>query len=227
MKKSVLFSFIALFLTPFFSHAQAVDIIWQGYGYVPPFYEGRNLWGEQSLVKFVAIPQGLGDPSRLNYQWSINNVVLGSLSGAGKNSLTYLDNVLSRTQDVKVEIVNGGDILTSSQISLTPNHGQAYVYEDNPLYGILFNKEVDGVYQLKEAEVSFAAVPYFFSGVSRNDSKFIYRWQTNNGGTGGASSVTYRAPEGEAGSSGISVNISRTDKLIQNAGNSFLIQFNP
>ena len=34
----------------------SVDLIWEGGGYVPPFYSGRSLWARQGQLRLLAIP---------------------------------------------------------------------------------------------------------------------------------------------------------------------------
>ncbi len=220
MRKVVLLSAIYLLLaTPVF--AQSVDILWQGEGFVPPFYVGRSLWSSQSRINLVAIPQKLGIAANLNYKWSKNGTVLGSLSGVGKNSLSFFDSVISKPQNIKVEIVSSeGDVLAESSTIVNPRKPELLVYEESPLYGFLFHKEVGANYPLKEAEVTFKAFPLFFSA-----SDLAYLWRTNTGETGVESSATYRAPEEGAGSASVSIEVKSEEKILQSGKINFLVQF--
>ncbi|OHA96350.1 MAG: hypothetical protein A3D49_00450 [Candidatus Zambryskibacteria bacterium RIFCSPHIGHO2_02_FULL_43_37] len=140
MRKLVFLFFIYLFFsTP--ALAQSVDILWQGTGYIPPFYEGKMLWAKQSVITLVAIPQGLGNPANLNYKWTRNGTVLGNVSGIGKNSLTFMDAVFSKPYTIKVEIVDGNEETRAEATQvIAARDPLLLVYENHPLYGYLFNK---------------------------------------------------------------------------------------
>ncbi len=230
MKKIFLSILIFGFFSPLLTTlAQEVDLLWQGETYTPPFYLGRSLWAKQSEITFLAVPIGLGNPQALAYRWLRNGTVLGSLSGTGKNSLTLTDSVLSKPQTIKVEVLRYDDyeepVLASKSITLTPVTPSLTVYENNPLYGFLFDNEISGTYLLKEAEVTFGAFPFFFSASDHGQSNLNYKWQTNTGGVETRESVTYRAPEDAAGSASINLTLTRPDKILQSAQSNFLIQF--
>ena len=214
------------FLLPTSTFAQSVDILWQGEAYVPPFYQGRNLWSKQSIINFVAIPQGLGNSANLNYKWTKNGTVLGNINGVGKNTLSFIDLILSKPQIIKVEIVSGEDeVLASASITVTPTPPTLAIYENNPLYGFMFHKETSGVYELQEKEITFTAFPFFFSTLNRADNAINYEWRTNVGEVENRNSVTYRAPDDAVGSSEVGVNASNKDKITQSASKSFSIEF--
>ena len=208
------------------AHAQSVDILWQGETYTPPFYKGKTLWSNQSSINFVAIPQGLGSPANLDYKWTKNGTVLGNASGVGRNYLPFIDPILSRTQTIKVDIVsNEKGLLASASVSVTPIPPTLVVYENNPLYGLMFHRETTGVHELQGREITFTAFPFFFSILDRRDNTVGYEWQTNVEGVETRNSVTYRTPDNVSGSSPVSVRASNKDKIMQSANQSFLIQF--
>ncbi len=224
----LLFTIYYLLSTPTPAHAQEVDLLWQGETYVSPFYNGRSLWSKQSKITLVAIPSGLGNQANLAYRWIKNGTVLGSLSGVGKNTLTYIDTVLSRPQVFRVEVLAVDDydspILAEAFITLAPINPTLFVYESHPLYGFMFHREVGSSYQFKEKETTFTAFPFFFSAVSRASDELSYQWQTN-GTSEVKNSVTYRTPEEGAGSSQIQVRVSNAKKIMQSANKSFLVEF--
>lgn len=214
------------FLLPTSINAQSVDILWQGETYVPPFYKGRNLWSSQSGIRFVAISQGLGNAANLNYKWTKNGTVLGNISGVGKNTLSFSDSILSKPQTIKVDIMSNQDkVLATASTFVTPISPTLAVYENNPLYGFMFHREVSGTHKLKEREVTFAAFPFFFDIVNRQDGVVSYEWHTNVGNVETGNMVTYRTPDNTSGSSEVQVRISNTEKILQDANKSFLVEF--
>lgn len=225
MKKFIFLSAIYLLLSTTVS-AQSVDILWQGESYTPPFYEGKSLWSKQSVITLVAIPQGLGSASSLNYRWTRNGTVLGSNSGVGKNSLTYSDSLLSKSIVIMVEIVDTEEnVLTSSSITVTPVIPQILVYERNPLYGYMFHDEVGDIFNLSKSEVTFTAFPLFSDPAIREGSLLAYRWRTNNGPAQEGGTITYRVPEGEKGLSKVSLSLTNSTKVLPALTKDFLIQF--
>ncbi len=234
MKKFYLLLVTLLLLPVLYVQAQEVDILWQGETYVPPFYQGRSLWSNQSKINFVAIAQGLGDPAKLSYRWTKNGTVLGKNNGIGRNTLSFFDTVLSRPQILKVDIIKpnispGGydeyTILASAHITVTPIIPTLLVYENNPLYGFMFHRETSGTFKLKEKEITFSAFPFFFSALNRMDDAINYEWHTNIGEAKTANSVTYRVPDNVAGSSQVSVRASNRDEIMQYTSKNFLLEF--
>lgn len=224
--KKFLIILIVFLSVPIAARAQEVDLLWQGETYTPPFYEGKALWSHQSRITLVAIPHGLGNSASLNYKWTKNGTVLGNINGVGKNTLSFVDSVISRPQTIKVEILDGDkSVLASNSVYITPQPPSLAVYENNPLYGFMFNKEITE-YEMREKEVAFAAFPFFFSASSRIDPTLAYEWKSNAGGVDTQSSVTYRSPDEGSGLSRITVKIKKLETLLQSANKNLLIKFN-
>jgi len=227
MKKFVFILLFVLLFFPLYSvRSQTVDLLWQGDVYTPPFYEGKSLWSKQSGIVLMAVPQGLGNPNNINYKWSSNGTVLGSISGIGRNSLYFTDTIFSKPQNFKIEIVGAdGGVLASNTVTLVPTSQELLVYENNPLYGLMFNKEVGNNYKFSNQETSFSAFPLFFSVDRYNDNNLNYSWRTGAGVKENSNSITFRAPEGSNGSSQISISIANTLEIAQRVSKSFLVEF--
>lgn len=216
-----------LFLSPiFFIHAQEVDLLWQGDTYTSPFYKGRALWSNQSGITFLAIPHNLGNSANLTYKWTKNGIVLGNISGMGKNTLTFTNSIISRPQTIKVEILsNNNAVLSSASVTVIPISPTLVVYENNPLYGFMFHREINGVHRLQEQEITYTAFPFFYSVFNHSDNSINYEWRTNTGETENTNSVTYRIPDNTSGTSQIQVRANSVNKILQNNNKSFLIEF--
>ena len=218
-----LFILLALALAfPLSVAAQSVDILSQGEGYVSPFYKGRALWSKESRLTLFAVPQGLGSPTLLNYRWSRNGTVLGATSGIGKNSLSFSDTVFSKPVTILVEIVDfDSNILAEATTVLTPISPFLAVYENNPLYGFMFHRNVSGAYRMENEEITFTAFPYLFNALRREAAALSYKWNGANGG----SDITYRSPEDGSGTAEVNVSLTHTEALMQSAQKSFLVNF--
>ena len=216
-----------LFLIPLFeTRAQSIDLLWQGDGYTPPFYQGASAWPAEGRIHFLAIPQGLGDPKGLTYKWTRDGTVLGSLSGVGQSTLTFNDSILSKTQRVKVEIISpDNEALAQTSVTVTPTIPTTLIYEKNPLYGFMFHNETSNGYQLLDQEITFTAFPLFASVSNRESSALHYTWKSSAGEDSLLSSVTYRIPDGASGIASISLSLSNANTLRQAAGSTFLVQF--
>lgn len=225
MRKSYFLLIIFLGFPLLHSHAQSVDILWQGEVYTPPFYQGKTFWAKQSRVTLVAVPQGLGNPANLNYKWIKNGTVLGNINGVGKNTISFTDSILSKGKTIEVEIISGQKSLASASVFIKPIAPVLTVYENNPLYGFMFHKEVGDVYNIQGQEITLAMFPLFVSALGHADSVLNYEWETNGKNTGSSNSATYRIPENTSGSSKIGVSFSNTKEITQRAGKDFLVQF--
>lgn len=174
----------------------------------------------------MAVPQGLGNPASLNYRWVQDGTVLGGISGVGKNSLSFNDTLFSKPSTISVEIVSADEeILVESELTLRPQNPLVLVYENNPLYGFIFHREVGDTYRLEDAEVTFSAFPFFFDTSNQRRSTLTYKWSTNAGETQDGASVTYRTPEEGSGSSSVSISITDPSKIMSAVSKSFLAQF--
>jgi hypothetical protein len=207
--------------------AEEVDILWQGSGYTPPFYKGRTLWANQTGLTIMAIPHLRSYPNRsaLNYKWSKNNTVLGTSSGISKSSVFVVDSVLGTTQNIRLELLFEGGLVHTSHFTVTPIKPVLLVYENNPLFGFIFHKEVLSQYLMKDAEITFTAFPFFFTGQNRLASNLQYAWRTNQGETENRNSSTYRTPEGASGYSQITVKVENTERIMQSGSKKFNVLF--
>ncbi len=228
MKKALLLSLFVVGCGLFVNsaHAQSVDLLWEGKTYTPPFYQGGALWSNQSTINFVAIPQGFGNPGNLIYKWSRNGTVLGSISGVGRNTLSFGDTIFSKPVEITVEIVNANDETLAQTSTVTiPSAPNVLIYEQHPLYGFLFNQEVSSAYRLRSGEVTFAAFPLFFNAFTAQDNALHYSWRSAVGEDSQSHLVTYRVADDAAGQSSVSLKVSNITTLRQAGEKNFLIQF--
>ncbi len=203
-----------------------VDLLWQGETYTPPFYKGRALWSYQSRATVVAIPHVSGrTTSTLTFRWSKDGTVLGTSSGVGKDSLLVFDTILGLPQNITVDVMTDRNtVVASGNLTLTPIAPNLRVYENHPLLGFVFEKEVGETFNLKAREVTFSAFPFFFGTNKRLNDSLIYNWSTNGGDAKVGNEVTYRTPDGE-GKSRVEVKAESVTQILQTANEDFLVQF--
>lgn len=210
-----------------------VDIIWESAGYVPPFYRGKSSYAYQNTLKITAIPHLAGasgaelDPRTLLYKWTKNTKVVQDQSGYGKQTLT-LQEKLPLSLDIEVEVgTRNGDQKGMASISLQPGDPSISYYEEDSLYGVLYNKSLQNKINLVNTEVTIRAVPYDFNTTLKN-SPLAYTWSINNLERQDLStnqSITLRTKGDSTGSSAISLEIRNLNDILQGAQNFLNVSF--
>ncbi len=212
-----------------------VDVIWQANTYTPPFYKGKALYTPEANVTFVAMPNIISgskrvDPSNVVYTWKLNYEVQGSLSGFGRNTFDFTGPIFIRPSTIEASAyaAENAALKGSSKVTVTPENPLALVYEDNPLLGVLFNKEIGAEFPLRQNEVKVAAYPFFFSTSNKN-SKVDYNWSLNTNPVGGLPStqnnLTLRRTDSSAGQSLVSLYIGNDSKILQEAAAAFAVTY--
>jgi hypothetical protein len=200
----------------------SVDILWEGDSYTPPFYQGRSLWAPQGYLRLVAMPS-FGQAHQLIYKWTINNEVLQNQSGYGRNSVSIYSNGLSGNVDVELLVTDpAGLTAAQSRLVIPPAEPTIFFYENNPLYGPIFDKALSS-FEMQSAELSVLAYPF---NLDENLIQNLnYKWLVSSkaaDSTGRA--IILRKPD-TAGSSNVSLEISNNTRVMQYAYGNFLIKF--
>lgn len=212
----------------------SVDLILETDGYVPPFFKGKVKPVYQNTVKIIAVPHLANsagveyDPKTLIYEWKRNSRAVEAQSGYGKQSITFIGDIVPRPYDISVTVSprdNSGSAQAYAEISFSNPSISFYV--NDPLYGILFNKALQGSVRIgKQKEVTVLAIPYGFNGASTESDKAELSWDWAINGLRRAElsanrSVILRAPEESSGSSNVQLNIKNTDKILQGITSGF------
>ncbi len=232
-----IFSIFLLFIIALPVYAQTasnVDLLWQTNTYTPPFYKGKALYTTQSTVTVVAVPHiftkngTLLEPKDLVFTWKQDYKVMGSLSGFGVDSYSFKGAVLGKPTLIEVEISTPTEGSKAKQgLTLSARSPEAIVYENDPLYGILYNKAITSSFTLPSNEVKLTASPYFFSTDVIGKNNLQYQWDINNASTANNTnkSIILRHGGDIAGSSNISLVISNTVDFFQKIGFNFQVNF--
>ncbi len=202
-----------------------VDLVWESGGFIPPFYRGKALFAYENPIKVTAMPHLAGtndtelDPRTLVYKWKENDKVIQDQSGYGKQILTIQEST-PRPLNVSVEVTTRtGSQKASASMTLTPGNPSISFYEEDPLYGVLYNKAVSNRFDLSHPEVTIHAVPYTFTTSTKN-SPLSYVWSINDLERKDLStnqSITLRTKAGSEGSSDISLEIRNVESILQGA----------
>lgn len=166
--------------------AQDVDIVWESDSYTPPFYKGKALYTPEGNVFITAMPNIINKagvrvaPSNLVYKWSINNSVLGDKSGYGRNVLFFSGSILAEQTEVMIEVTASDGTTGVGYEILAPQSPQTVLYENDPLYGVMFNNAITNGFKLKSSEIRVDAYPYFQSANNKIASNLTYSWSLNS-----------------------------------------------
>lgn len=161
-----------------------VDLLWESDSYVPPFYRGRALASSGTSIRMHAIarfkPAGSAQPppSAIVYTWKLNGSVVGSASGRARSTAIFPSPALFSTYVIEVTASDGTQAGTASaQIAST--EPQLFLYEDHPLFGIMYNRALGNMTPISDTEATFAAIPYFAEADSPDDARLLYSWSVN------------------------------------------------
>jgi len=211
----------------------SVDIVWETSGYVPPLYQGKTPFVYQNSVTFIAMPQ-LTDskgnpinPKNLIYQWKENTFVLGSQSGYGKQSLTVTGSVIAEPLNIDVTVTSAdGSEHAESQIKLQPQSPSILFYEDDPLYGVLYNNAIVGTLNLIHNQTKIIAAPF---GFDISAPGLGYNWSINGvsqTNLSSSQSVVLGVNQGQQGSSNIDLTMQNSGQnILQGSESSFTAAF--
>lgn len=186
----------------------SVDLLFDATSYVPPFYRGRALPSPGSALRLVAVPHiytntGPVSADKLMYTWRQDGEVLGTLSGRGKSSATIPAPPLFGASDVSVEVrTEGGAYGAQRNVRIPAIDPQITLYQDHPLFGILYHRALRDRDSVADIETTFAAVPYFVAASSAGDSRLHYAWSVNGRPLTASSSASNKITVNAAGASG-------------------------
>jgi hypothetical protein len=164
-----------------------LDLLVGSDSYTPPFYLGRALPSAgtdlivQALAHFKRTSGALIPDSDITYTWKQDGEVLGSISGRGKSSAVIPILHLYGGNQITVDAISSDGTRSGETTVAVPLSTPILdLYEDHPLYGILYNQALSGSAQIPETEMTFAAVPYFAQARAVNDSNLSYAWSVND-----------------------------------------------
>jgi hypothetical protein len=209
----------------------SVDIVWETDGYVHPFFKGKAPFVYQNKVKLIAIPHFSKtgakevDPKTLVYTWKVGGKFVDGGQGYGKQSVTIDAGSIPRPLEISVQVSKIDQSESSSaSIVLNPTDPEIDFYEDDSLYGILYNKSIVENIDLKNLEMNILASPLGFN-ISNSS---MFNWSINNVEQPTLSknrSITIRTKGDVDGSSLIGLNLVDERRILQRVGGSFYTYF--
>lgn len=219
----------------------AVDMLWQADTYTPPFYEGKALHSNQDPITIEAEPFFITtkgtrlDPTKLIYTWKNNDTVDQNASGYGKNVYRYTPSILLKPIDVSVDVTTSDNSFYGhGEVNIDDTGPEILLYENNPLYGILFNNALnDRDITLSTQEINVIGSPFYFSNNQARAGLLAYTWQQNGSTVNeGNDELIFRKPAdananggASSGRSSISLAVKNLERIMQNASASTHLMF--
>lgn len=164
-----------------------IDILVGSDSYVPPLYLGRALPSAgtnlilQAISYFKRTDGTLIPDADIAYTWKRNNEVIASVSVRGKSTAIITAPHLFASDTITVDAVSTDATRTGEASVLVPTVSPVLdLYEDHPLYGVLYHQALRATSFIPEAEMTFTGVPYFAQAHSATDPALAYAWHVNN-----------------------------------------------
>ncbi len=198
-----------------------VDLLWEATTYVPPFYKGRALPSYQSPIKVTAVPNMIQNgknipPQNMIFKWFRNGDIVNKDSGFGKSTFYVSDNIPIEPLEISVEASSlDGLVQAKKTILIQQVAPKVLIYEKNPLQGIEYQKALFD-FSLSTQEISFAAVPYFFSTKDKQIN-LKYTWSLNGSAVPEQNSAiaTFGNKSGAVGNASARVDVAHTQNIFQ------------
>ena len=158
----------------------SIDLIIESDGYTPPFFQGKTPLVFQNIVKVIAIPHLANssgkeyDPATLVYNWKKDDgTVLGDQSGYGKQAISLKGNIVPRPFYLIVTATTrDGSAQAQSLIQITPTSPSIVFYNNDLLYGPLFNNAISNSFHIgsqREVNVFASLFGFNFSNTITDD----------------------------------------------------------
>lgn len=214
--------------------SNSIDLVIETGGYTPPFYQGKATPAYQNTINFIAVPHFIGssgteiDPKKLIYKWRKNSTVLQDQSGYGKQSVSITSAVVPRPYTVAVEVSSLDEKITGEANIYFDDSSEPSVllYEEDPLYGVLFNNVITQNFRMRHSELSVLAAPFSFN--TSENAATSYVWSVNGSerpDLGNKRGITLRVKSGADGNSNVSLDIRNQQSILQGASTNFNAYF--
>lgn len=158
-----------------------VDLLWHADSYAPPYFRGRVFAGAgstiraQAIVRFVNADKTVVAENNIVYQWYVDSTQIATGRGRSSVSLpapTIFGNATLTVIATSVDGIYRGQ--ASTRIASTDPVLE--LYENHPLFGILYHRALVGSATTLEREQKVTAIPYFAHISDLNDSDLVYAW---------------------------------------------------
>jgi hypothetical protein len=164
-----------------------VRLIYEAETYTPPFYKGKALPTQQSVISLLAVtnfktPRGVTiQPKDLIFTWKKNGEVDGANSGRGKDTYRYNNGALPTDAPLIEVVVSAPEYGAEGSDSIVVESVEPEIifYEENPLLGTILNKALVDQLNFSKSEMTLLAYPYYFSAQKKEATQLSYKFSIN------------------------------------------------
>ena len=205
--------------------ASEVDLVLQANSHTPPFYKGKALFPPQGNSIVAAIPNLFDQrgnkisSDNLIYKWKKDYVPEGSVSGYGKDTYTFNGPIIVRPVLISVEVSSADNAETANNsILIEPSNPYVLFYENNPIYGVRYEKALGREASLFKDETTITTVPYFFNSKVVDGGLLSFSWNMNGeqiAGSKDGREITLRQEGASGGTSEIFLETSNPNQILQ------------
>ncbi len=183
-----------------------LDLLIDAMSYVPPFYRGRALPAAGGHIHAQALARFVQNGARVSekiitYTWKQNGRTLGSISGLGRSAVTLEAPALFDSNQITVlATTDDGALSAETSATIASVEPILALYENHPLFGIMFHQMTPNSLTVPSAERTFVAIPYFADALRAEDPHLRYAWSVNDSPIAASSTktneITIRADSG-------------------------------
>jgi len=160
-----------------------ISLIAEPQSYTPPFYKGKALLSYEGTTKISVITEITDlngkkiSEDNMIFKWFENSILREG--GVGKKVFSLENRIPVDGTEIKLKIYNlNEELLAETSKMITYILPQINIYENSPIYGILYNKAIPSNYLLGEKEeIKIIVEPFFFDS---QIEKIKYVWKINN-----------------------------------------------
>lgn len=217
---------------------QDVTMLWEAVdSYVPPFYRGKKLAGQESLIKIATLPNFRSNNNSLKindavYLWSRNGNKILNIGGYAKDSIVIQHNKLRTSEKITSTVSNvAGDIKVEKTIDIPIYNPQIHWYTKNK-FNYRRLQSIDNGLRVASGDTNLIVEPYFFS-ITNSINDLEFNWSINSESiyldpNAPSQELLVRNP-GTTGQANFRVSITNPATFLQSAGRavSFFFQNNP
>lgn len=212
---------------------QDATLLWEAIdSYVPPFYHGKKMAGQESLIKISGLPNFRlnNDSNKLDnavFIWSRNDNKILNTGGFKKDTITIQHNKLRVSEKITVDVSDTSGSSKAQQSITIPiiNPQIHWYYRDAYNYRKLLS--IDKGLRIGQGDTTIIAEPYFFSLNKISDLDFTWKMGTETlylDPSAPKQELLVRNPD-QSGQVSFSVDIKNPKTFLQSALNSTILYF--
>ena len=188
---------------------QDVVLIAEPISSAPILYPGKPLVPLDGDVRVVAMANlkdangRMSSPTTYSYAWTVDGVQIANSSGIGKEAIIVASPLQYRARDVSVAVTNSSGVLIGgASLSLTALEPSVRIYQNDPLFGIRFDRALSDSYTIAGAETTLYAAPF---SVPTTGGAPLIQWFLNGSTAQDGVSITLRPSGSGQGNASLSL----------------------